>query len=103
MHDVITNRAPRIAGHDNFYLVSACALQGTARAPHYHVLRNDPELRLDEIEQLTFDLCTLYARAVRQHTQPNSYPPSLLSPPSPTRLHMLSTSPKADVLFNLTH
>eukprot|EP00966_Prymnesium_polylepis_P159857 3694842-Prymnesium_polylepis.1 len=38
------------AGLDNFYLVSAKALQGTARAPHYHVLENDSQFSLDELQ-----------------------------------------------------
>mmetsp|Transcript_10820 Transcript_10820/g.34280 ORF Transcript_10820/g.34280 Transcript_10820/m.34280 type:complete len:314 (+) Transcript_10820:1336-2277(+) len=58
------------AGKDNFYLISAYALQGTARAPHYHVLRNDEALPLGEIERFTFDLCVLYARATKVVSRP---------------------------------
>jgi len=53
------------AGLDNFYLVSAKALQGTARAPHYHVLENDSQFSLDELQRFTFDLCVLYARCTK--------------------------------------
>ena len=50
----------------NFWLVAHYALQGTARVPSYHVLCNEPnpnagfaapKLEMDEIVQLTFDLC----------------------------------------------
>jgi len=53
------------AGFENFYLISAKALQGTARAPHYHVLANDSRFSLDQLERFTFDLCVLYARCTK--------------------------------------
>jgi hypothetical protein len=50
----------------NFWLVAHYALQGTARVPSYHVLCNEPnpdpasaapKLEMEEIVQLTYDLC----------------------------------------------
>ena len=50
----------------NFWLVAHSALQGTARVPSYHILCNEPnadagaaapKLEMEELVQLTYDLC----------------------------------------------
>ena len=51
-------------------MVSAHALQGTARAPHYHVLENEANLTLGELERFTYDLCFFYARATKIVSRP---------------------------------
>lgn len=52
-------------GNLNFYLVSQKGLKGTSVPCHYHVLHMDPrlELRADDVERITYDLCHLYSRA----------------------------------------
>ena len=59
---------PKLFG--NFYMVSQYGLKGTARPSHYHVLENDAQITLDKIEQLTYDLCFLYARATKIVSRP---------------------------------
>ena len=54
-------------------MVSQHGLKGTSRPSHYHVLRNDigwDVCNLNAIEQLTFDLCFLYARATKVVSRP---------------------------------
>nr|CAG8488117.1 7207_t:CDS:10 [Entrophospora candida] len=49
----------------DFYLQSQAGLQGTSRPTHYHVLYNENNLRADQIQTLSYNLCYLYARCTR--------------------------------------
>jgi hypothetical protein len=44
--------------------------KGTCRPSHYHVLANDAKAQKEAIEQLTSDLCFLYARATKIVSRP---------------------------------
>jgi len=64
----------------NFWLVAHYALQGTARVPSYHILCNDPnpdaaamapKLEMDEIVQLTYDLCHGHFKCNRSVSVPS--------------------------------
>lgn len=55
-------------GHPNFfdfYLVSANALQGTARPVRYLVIRNDSNFSHMEMYETVYNLCHLFARATK--------------------------------------
>lgn len=54
---VVTNPSPT-----NFFLQSHCAIQGTARAAHYHVLQDGMELSA-RLPNLTQMLCYAFGRA----------------------------------------
>ena len=54
----------------NFYMVSQHGMKGTARPHHYHILANDGYVPLDDITRFTFDLCFLYARAIKIVSRP---------------------------------
>ncbi|KAH5324478.1 hypothetical protein HBI12_092410 [Parastagonospora nodorum] len=54
---IITNPSPT-----NFFLQSHCAIQGTARAAHYHVLQDQMELNA-RLPNLTQMLCYAFGRA----------------------------------------
>nr|XP_026484149.1 protein argonaute-2-like isoform X1 [Vanessa tameamea] len=54
----------------DFYLVSHQALKGTARPTRYHVICNDGNIPSDEVEQLAYYLCHLYARCSRSVSYP---------------------------------
>jgi len=58
------------AARDNFYLVSAHALKGTPRAPHYQILLNEADLPIKVLERFTYDLCFFYARATKIVSRP---------------------------------
>ncbi|KAJ3279495.1 Eukaryotic translation initiation factor 2C, partial [Borealophlyctis nickersoniae] len=49
----------------DFYLNSHAGLQGTSRPAHYYVLEDQNNFTSDAIQQLTYRLCYLYARATR--------------------------------------
>lgn len=54
--------------HMNFFLVSQEGIQGTSVPCHYHVLHMDKRLiqrgiAVDDIEQITYQLCHMYSRA----------------------------------------
>ncbi|KAJ3108152.1 Protein argonaute 10 [Phlyctochytrium planicorne] len=49
----------------DFYLNSHQGLQGTSRASHYHVLYDDNEFTVDELQEFTYKTCYLYASATR--------------------------------------
>ncbi|KAI5066488.1 hypothetical protein GOP47_0019112 [Adiantum capillus-veneris] len=51
--------------HFDFYLCSHYGIKGTSRPAHYHVLRDDNEFTVDQIQQLTNDLCFMYVRCTR--------------------------------------
>lgn len=54
----------------DFYLVSHQAIKGTARPTRYHVVCNDGNIPSDEVEQLAYYLCHLYARCTRSVSYP---------------------------------
>jgi len=64
----------------NFWLVAHYALQGTTRVPSYHILCNDPnsdpgaaapKLEMEEIVQLTYDLCHGHFKCNRSVSVPS--------------------------------
>ncbi|XP_065346670.1 protein argonaute-2-like [Cloeon dipterum] len=54
----------------DFYLVSHQSIQGTSRPTKYKMLYDDANMNEDEVEQLTFNLCHLYARCNRSVSYP---------------------------------
>lgn len=55
---------------NDFLLVSHHGLQGTSRPTHYHLLWDDSDASTDDVQQLTYYLCYLFARC----TMSVSYP-----------------------------
>ena len=64
----------------NFWLVAHAALQGTARVPNYHILCNEPnadpgaaapKLAMEEIVQVTYDLCHGHFKCNRSVSVPS--------------------------------
>ncbi|ORZ13829.1 Piwi domain-domain-containing protein [Lobosporangium transversale] len=49
----------------DFYLQSQSGLLGTSRPVHYHVLLDNSNFTADELQDLSFKLCHLYARSTR--------------------------------------
>ncbi|KAJ3101876.1 hypothetical protein HDU97_000989 [Phlyctochytrium planicorne] len=49
----------------DFFLNSHQGLQGTSRAAHYHVLYDENNISSDDLQELTYRMCYLYARATR--------------------------------------
>ncbi|KAJ3112400.1 argonaute 1 [Phlyctochytrium bullatum] len=49
----------------DFYLNSHAGLQGTSRAAHYHVLYDENDFGADAMQEITYRMCYLYARATR--------------------------------------
>lgn len=49
----------------DFYLQSHAGLLGTSRPSHYHVLLDENKLGSDVLQQMTYDMCYLYARCTR--------------------------------------
>ncbi|KIP09095.1 hypothetical protein PHLGIDRAFT_116659 [Phlebiopsis gigantea 11061_1 CR5-6] len=49
----------------DFYLQSQGGLKGTSRPSHYTVLRNDAGLTADQLQEISFALCHVYASATR--------------------------------------
>ncbi|KAI9327303.1 Piwi domain-containing protein [Zopfochytrium polystomum] len=49
----------------DFYLNSHAGLQGTSRAAHYHVLYDENGFNADDLQEVTYRMCYLYARASR--------------------------------------
>ncbi|XP_076662245.1 argonaute 2 [Halictus rubicundus] len=56
--------------HIDFYLVSHASIQGTARPTKYRCIANEVGLSENEIEQLTYYLCHLFARCTRSVSYP---------------------------------
>lgn len=49
----------------DFYLNSHQGLQGTSRSAHYHVLYDENKFGADDLQEITYRICYLYARATR--------------------------------------
>ncbi|KAI8818024.1 Piwi domain-containing protein [Fimicolochytrium jonesii] len=49
----------------DFYLTSHAGLQGTSKPAHYHVLYDENRFTADDMQELTYRLCYLYARSSR--------------------------------------
>ncbi|KAF0682559.1 Aste57867_25357 [Aphanomyces stellatus] len=49
----------------DFYLMSHSGIQGTSRPAHYHVLLDEIGFAPDELHNLTFRLCFMFARCTR--------------------------------------
>ena len=69
-----------VVREENFWLVAHFALQGTTRAPSYHILCNEPnpdpgaaapKLEMEEIVQLTYDLCHGHFKCNRSVSVPS--------------------------------
>jgi len=54
----------------DFYLCSHYGIQGTSRPTHYHVLYDDNAFTADNLQQLTYQLCHVYARCTRSVSMP---------------------------------
>lgn len=54
----------------DFYLCSHAGIQGTSRPSHYHVLWDDNNLKADELQQLTYQMCHTYVRCTRSVSIP---------------------------------
>ncbi|GJJ79067.1 eukaryotic translation initiation factor 2C [Entomortierella parvispora] len=58
----------------NFYLQSHAGLLGTSRSAHYHVLHDEAGFSADDLQELTYRLCHLYARCTRAVSKvPSAY------------------------------
>lgn len=54
----------------NFYLVSHASIQGTSRPTKYHKLWDDNDISEDDLQELTYYLCHLFARCTRSVSYP---------------------------------
>ncbi|KAJ3557975.1 hypothetical protein NM688_g1185 [Phlebia brevispora] len=54
----------------DFYLQSHGGLLGTSRPSHYVVLRNGPQFTADQLQELSYALCFVYAAATRSVSIP---------------------------------
>lgn len=54
----------------NFYLVSHASIQGVAKPTKYRTLWDDADMTDDELEELTYHLCHLFARCNRSVSYP---------------------------------
>ncbi|XP_031339668.1 protein argonaute-2-like isoform X1 [Photinus pyralis] len=54
----------------DFYLVSHASIQGVARPTKYRKLWDDNDMQEDELEELTYHLCHLFARCTRSVSYP---------------------------------
>ena len=51
-------------------IVFSFVLQGTSRPTHYHVLYDDNGFDADSLQQLTYQLCHVYARCTKSVSMP---------------------------------
>ncbi|PSN59424.1 Piwi-domain-containing protein, partial [Corynespora cassiicola Philippines] len=56
--DVVT-----LPGYENFYLQSHCAIKGTARSAHYHILTDEMKLGKQNVAELSMLMCYAFGRA----------------------------------------
>ncbi|KYN18207.1 Protein argonaute-2 [Trachymyrmex cornetzi] len=56
--------------HIDFYLVSHASIQGTARPTKYRCICNDSKFNEDQLEEMTYFLCHMYARCTRSVSYP---------------------------------
>ncbi|KYN39036.1 Protein argonaute-2, partial [Trachymyrmex septentrionalis] len=56
--------------HIDFYLVSHASIQGTARPTKYRCICNDSQFNEDQLEEMTYFLCHMYARCTRSVSYP---------------------------------
>ncbi|XP_011688229.1 PREDICTED: protein argonaute-2 isoform X2 [Wasmannia auropunctata] len=56
--------------HIDFYLVSHASIQGTARHTKYRCIYNDSKFNEDQLEEMTYYLCHMYARCTRAVSYP---------------------------------
>ncbi|XP_035736736.1 protein argonaute-2-like isoform X2 [Vespa mandarinia] len=56
--------------HIDFYLVSHASIQGTARPTKYKCVFNELNMTEDQIEELTYYLCHMFARCTRSISYP---------------------------------
>ncbi|XP_036143314.1 protein argonaute-2 [Monomorium pharaonis] len=56
--------------HIDFYLVSHASIQGTARPTKYRCICNESNFNEDQLEELTYYLCHMYARCTRSVSYP---------------------------------
>ncbi|KAI0703384.1 Piwi domain-containing protein [Cerioporus squamosus] len=56
--------------HVEFYLLSHAGLLGTSRPGHYTILENGPNFSMEEIYQISYHLCHIYASATRSVSIP---------------------------------
>jgi len=54
----------------DFYLCSHASIQGTSRPTKYHLIWDDNNFTEDQLEQLTFYLCFMFARCTRSVSYP---------------------------------
>ncbi|EFP06481.1 hypothetical protein CRE_08398 [Caenorhabditis remanei] len=54
----------------DFYLCSHAGIQGTSRPSRYHVLWDDSNMKSDDVQQMTYQLCHTYARCTRSVSIP---------------------------------
>ncbi|XP_011135141.1 protein argonaute-2 isoform X2 [Harpegnathos saltator] len=56
--------------HIDFYLVSHASIQGTARPTKYRCICNESNFNENQLEELTYHLCHMYARCTRSVSYP---------------------------------
>ncbi|KAK3868723.1 hypothetical protein Pcinc_009930 [Petrolisthes cinctipes] len=54
----------------DFYLCSHQGIQGTSRPTHYHLLWDDNDLTMDQLQMMTYAMCHLYSRCSRSVSIP---------------------------------
>ncbi|KAG7176184.1 argonaute 2-like 2, partial [Homarus americanus] len=54
----------------DFYLCSHQGIQGTSKPTHYHILWDDSDLTMNDLQTLTYAMCHLYSRCTRSVSIP---------------------------------
>jgi len=54
----------------DFLMCSHAGLKGTSKATHYHVVADDSKFSSDQLQEMTFNLCHVYARCTRSVSIP---------------------------------